>query len=282
MLTRDVKDIIGASTWYRINIPDKPAHQKLFNFLIDSNCRCKYVDAKLHLDNLEYLSETDLDSDTYYQYEKARIKSGFSINLKDFIQNKNYLIDKFLNITKSFVVYEDNVIDLKIDNYKKSIVTSVPSYTSISEIDELAGRQILDYGTRDLVDINEPFDLSKTCNFYFNKYLYAPHNDLCKTYYNSYGEIVEISPREYFDICLNRCYLKINSPTLEQLIKSRTYGITYYEKVLIEDKKTFPIPFIDMRSNQYYGQEGLHRMLALANLTSWNKKFPVLVVKKSH
>ncbi len=91
---------------------------------------------------------------------------------------------------------------------------------------------------------------------------------------NKKGEIVQMSPREYFDICARRF-----NTTVEKLKDQRNAFPEYIDKltqVIIKKNERFPMCFIDYTNPG--SQEGLHRMLVAANLFGWDALFPVLIV----
>ena len=91
---------------------------------------------------------------------------------------------------------------------------------------------------------------------------------------NLKGEIVMMSPKEYFD----ECATKIFNTDVNKLINSRKVdkdATDYISKLITEHKRRVFMPWINYAQQ---GQEGLHRMYVAAQLFGWDHKFPVLSV----
>lgn len=92
---------------------------------------------------------------------------------------------------------------------------------------------------------------------------------------NLKGEIVMMSPNEYYKDCAT----KVFSTTVSSLKKQRAVypegEIPELIDVIVVQKKKFPLPYINYAQQS---QEGLHRMYALGELFGWDEKFPVLAV----
>lgn len=97
---------------------------------------------------------------------------------------------------------------------------------------------------------------------------------------NLTGEIVMMSPNEYFQECADRIFT--NGHTVEDLKHQREAStekgggrtIDKYKDMMANGTK------FDMCMLNYaqHSQEGLHRMYAAGELLGWDTKFPVLVV----
>ena len=100
-------------------------------------------------------------------------------------------------------------------------------------------------------------------------------NEYMKTHENKIGEIVNMSPTEYYEEVGKVLGI---SPT--SLKMQRGYNQNYIKElqdVITVQKRKFPMPFISYVDKE---QEGLHRMYALGELFGWDEKFPVLVIKQ--
>lgn len=147
------------------------------------------------------------------------------------------------------------------------------NFTMYRMIDRL--EEDYDYGTGP-VKGDDIFDTRTLGGFSFIAQAIPGNRDeeYMKTAKNRVGKIVMMSPKEYYDICAKRFH---TSP--EELRRQRGYDRNYIEKlkeVITEKKVKFPMTFIDLTSEG--SQEGLHRMLAAAELFGWDHKFPVLIV----
>lgn len=115
------------------------------------------------------------------------------------------------------------------------------------------------------------FDTRNTNMSYYNDFLKPSEVEYYKKNKNRVGEIVQMSPKEYFEYCAKDVF---NVP-VDNLIKSRqdTFTPKYKEAMLNGD--VFPMCVLNVADSS---QEGLHRMLAAAELFGWDVKYPVLVV----
>ena len=115
------------------------------------------------------------------------------------------------------------------------------------------------------------FDTRNTNMSYYNDFLKPSEVEYYRKNKNRVGEIVQMSPKEYFEYCANDIF---NVP-VNNLIKSRQDMLTpkYKEDMLKGD--VFPMCVLNLADSS---QEGLHRMLAAAELFGWDVKYPVLVV----
>lgn len=134
----------------------------------------------------------------------------------------------------------------------------------------LNGTEFFDYGTEE-VNKNELFDTHKTGMSFYDDLIGDPEY-MCKNK-NLTSKIVYMTPTEYFEECGK--IFGNNAEKQIQQTKADKNTIEYLTKVITESKRKFPLPFFDYANN---GQEGRHRMYTAALLTSWNTKFPVLIV----
>ena len=96
-----------------------------------------------------------------------------------------------------------------------------------------------------------------------------------QTQKNRTGEIVLMSPNEYFQECADKIFSGRTS--VEGLLNSRRYDKSSnanYEKAMRSGAK-FPLCYLNYADHQ---QEGLHRMMIAGDIYGWDTKFPVLVV----
>lgn len=92
---------------------------------------------------------------------------------------------------------------------------------------------------------------------------------------NRTGEIVMMSPTEYFNECVDNVFS--GHTTFEGLLNSRRYDKNLnsnYADAMRKGAK-FPLCYINYADKQ---QEGLHRMMTAGDIYGWDTKFPVLVV----
>ena len=132
------------------------------------------------------------------------------------------------------------------------------------------GTEFFDYGTEEVSD-SDLFDTHKTGMSFYDDLLDDP--EYMRKNKNLTSKIVYLSPKEYFEEC-GKIFGNNATKQIEQT-KRDTSTINYLKQVILTAKNKFPLPFLDYANN---GQEGRHRMYTAAELTSWDTKFPVLVV----
>ena len=97
---------------------------------------------------------------------------------------------------------------------------------------------------------------------------------------NRTGEIVMLSPNEYFRECSQYGfdhYVSVDDLKLQRRASKVENGDSKVEtfKDLMQNGTKFDMCYINKADNK---QEGLHRMMAAGDLYGWNTKFPVLVI----
>ena len=115
---------------------------------------------------------------------------------------------------------------------------------------------------------------------YYNNFLNA--NDLAymRKTKNRNGEIIMMTPNEYFKACANTIFGgKYSVADLKRQRECSRFkdGKAFIDKY-VEDMKSgdkFPLCFLNYAD---HSQEGLHRMYAAGEAFGWDTKFPVLVV----
>ena len=126
---------------------------------------------------------------------------------------------------------------------------------------------------RAAVSPDRVFDIGDTKVSFYNEFLTADGLEYMQKNKNRTGEIVYMSPDEYFRECATKVF-GISQKELEAQRSANTDTIIKY----ISDMKSgdvFPLCYINYADKQ---QEGLHRMMAAGDAFGWNTKFPVLVV----
>lgn len=116
------------------------------------------------------------------------------------------------------------------------------------------------------------FDTSTTNISYYDNFLNQKDLEYMRKNKNRDGEIVMMTPDEYFEYASEIFQHRSSS---SDLVKQRS---DKYTEQYIEDMKNgdkFPLPYLNFADP---GQEGLHRMLAAKRAFGPNVKYPVLVV----
>ena len=130
-----------------------------------------------------------------------------------------------------------------------------------------------DYNTQDISN-DSYIDVTKQEMSYYQDYLDNPKK--ANEYHKTTSQIVEMSPKEYFEECA-----KIFDSTFEKQytqIKNDTETVDYLKDVILKQNKKFPIPILNYAENT---QDGRHRMFVLGELFGWDKEFPILVINET-
>jgi len=136
-------------------------------------------------------------------------------------------------------------------------------------------KQFYDYGTGTVSGSNI-FDTSTTGTSFYNDFLDGGDKEYLRKKYNLSGEIVQMTPQEYYDECAKHCF---NTSAEKLKVERGEYDrniINHLKEVILTYKRKFPLTYINYAERQ---QEGLHRMLTAAELFGWDTKHPVLIVR---
>jgi hypothetical protein len=134
-----------------------------------------------------------------------------------------------------------------------------------------------DFGTQPITNPKDIIDTTKTGFSNMDNYLDKSGAEYMINKYNRKGEIVLMSPNEYFEECANHAWVN-STNTANSLKRSRrvdTDVLSDIKTVLTHFKRKLCLPYIDYASP---GQEGLHRMMVIGDMYGWDFKVPVLVV----
>ena len=132
------------------------------------------------------------------------------------------------------------------------------------------------------IDTN-PFDTTNTDTSFYNNFLNPEGLKYMQEEKNLTGQVVMMSPKEYFQKCSDVIFYGQQNSSFEDLKRQRELSheldgkstIEQYKEDMLKGDK-FPLCYLDYSDR---GQEGLHRMYAARKAFGWNTKFPVLVVK---
>ena len=128
-----------------------------------------------------------------------------------------------------------------------------------------------------------PFDVTSTDTSYYDRFLHPDKLQYMQEEKNETGEVVYMTPNEYFYECSNSIFKGAENSSVDQLKRQRTLSreedgsrtVDKYEEDMLKGDK-FPLCYLDYAT---HNQEGLHRMYAAGQAFGWDKKFPVLVVR---
>ena len=136
-------------------------------------------------------------------------------------------------------------------------------------------KKYYDYGTATYENNGDVIDVHHTGISFYDQFLTTRDIDYLRDKKNLQGTIVMMSPQKYYEECATNIF----GCSVEKLKKGRgEYDRPIIDKlhsVLNVYKKKLCMPMINYADR---GQEGLHRMLAIAELFGWDHKVPVLVV----
>lgn len=121
---------------------------------------------------------------------------------------------------------------------------------------------------------NGVFDVNDTKVSFYNEFLTDEGLKYMQSSKNRTGEIVYMSPNDYFKSCAEDIF-HIPQEQLEES-RSANMGTIIEYGTAMKRGDTFPLPYINYADNT---QEGLHRMMAAGDTFGWNTKFPVLIVE---
>ena len=134
-----------------------------------------------------------------------------------------------------------------------------------------------DYGTSN-VSGSDIFDTRTTGISFYNQFLDAKDSEYLREKKNLVGEIIHMSPNEYYDACSKHGWDHFVSPSsLKSQRAADKNVIEHLKQVITVYKKKFPMAFVNYADP---AQEGLHRMYVAGELFGWDSpKHPVLVVR---
>lgn len=121
----------------------------------------------------------------------------------------------------------------------------------------------------------EIFDLHQTGTSYYNDFLTKDGNEYMKKNKGLKGEIVQMSPNEYFKGCAK--IFRTSVEDQKRVIMNDTQTMQDLEEIASRFGKRFCLPYLNFAHS---GQEGRHRMAYAGEKFGWDEKFPVLVVTK--
>lgn len=140
-----------------------------------------------------------------------------------------------------------------------------------------AEEKFYDYKTSEISG-NDIFDKTTTGVSFYNQFLGTRDLEYLKNKKNLVGEIVYMSPEEYYQECGAHAFgHKVSAESLKSQRAADKKTLEHLKQVLTIYKKRFPMPFINYAEK---GQEGLHRMFVAGEMFGWDSpKHPVLCIR---
>lgn len=136
-------------------------------------------------------------------------------------------------------------------------------------------RDIRDYGTG-VAEGTDTFTKVTGTSFYDNL---ITKPDYMREHENMVGEIKYMTPLEYYKECSDIFSNDKHFVSVEDLKRQRSHDSRIIDEltdIVSKYHTKLYMPYLNYAEKQ---QEGLHRMLAMANLFGWsNEKFPVLII----
>ena len=120
---------------------------------------------------------------------------------------------------------------------------------------------------------NCPFQRS-TGTSYYDNFLNNKDLEYMQKSKNRDGEIVMMSPNEYYKECAKNVFENSSVARLKAQRNADSDLIRQYQADMKRGDK-FPLCYINYADS---AQEGLHRMMAAGDVYGWDTKFPVLIV----
>lgn len=142
--------------------------------------------------------------------------------------------------------------------------------------DKYTGKDMYDYHTGRVTSKDNIFDTSTTGMSKYNDLIPGSSEaEYYKNKKNLIGKIEYLTPQQYYDYCAKYVFTNSSSDDLKNQRKADKKSIETIDTVLRNDVQ-LPMTVINIAEKQ---QEGLHRMLYLAEIYGWNDiRFPVLIV----
>lgn len=134
----------------------------------------------------------------------------------------------------------------------------------------LLEKDFRDYGTGKVSGDNI-FDTRCHVPFYDDL---LTHPDQMANKYNLKGEIIKMTPEEYYQECADKIF-NIPVDSLKRGRRHNEIGLNNIRDVIVNHKTRVFLPYINYAEKE---QEGLHRMMVAAELFGWDHPFPVLKV----
>ena len=137
--------------------------------------------------------------------------------------------------------------------------------------DKRITEEFTDYGTG---EINGTDIFANTTGISFYDNLLNKPQEMIK-HYNLVGEIVYMTPKQYVEECVNKIFTNTSFDNVVRQRQHDKYSNDEIKEVIDNGVRLF-MSFINYAEK---GQEGLHRMIIMAEMFGWNDvKFPVLAV----
>ena len=142
----------------------------------------------------------------------------------------------------------------------------------------MSEQKFYDYKTAPVTG-TQVVDLHRTGMSFYDDFLNGDTTTLnyLKNEKNLVGQVEIMSPAKYFQACSDYGFINTH-PSVTELVRQRRQDLTtlqHLKDVLLVYKRRFPMPVLNKAES---AQEGLHRMLVIADLYGWDHEVPVLVV----
>ena len=138
-------------------------------------------------------------------------------------------------------------------------------------------KEFFDYGTSTATH-TDIIDDTKTGISYYQNFLNSKDANYMQKEHNLKGEIVMMSPNEYYSECSKYAWpgrvIPVEKLKLERQRDKDT--LQHLKDVVQVHKRKLCMPMINYADP---GQEGLHRMMVVGELLGWDHKVPVLTVR---
>lgn len=131
---------------------------------------------------------------------------------------------------------------------------------------------IVDFGTGKILVSGDIFD-SKTHVPFYDQLFSNPKYMADK--YNLKGEIVMMSPTQYYKDCADKIFDNSSVESLKASRRASKQVLNNIRDIIFKYRTKVFLPYINYAEKK---QEGLHRMMVAGDEFGWDTKFPVLVI----
>jgi len=288
-----LRDLTRLKGWIRLNGGSNAVEERCYAVLTDwnegrpTNTQLYVLEDFINMaydNNREYViiffGEGGIDSKTFYfnqympedimrivkrYYTSGRIYEGLKKKrLKEVYPNKGEskkdFISRFMSVTKK-----------EYPDIKQRLAIANSYWDRRDKVNEAYEEPPTDYGTGKVVG-KDIFDRKTHISFY-DELLTNPEYMAKKE--NLKGEIVMMSPNEYYRECATKIFRNTTVDSLKEQRRWNEKTLEYLTKLVTQYKRRMFMPYISYAER---GQEGLHRMMVAGDLFGWDEKFPVLVI----
>ena len=237
-------------------------------------------------------SVAGVTSIAYITLPRKALTSSQYQSIEEWLYLLQSLNHKIVRVSLSSYLDDGDEVTYSFEEYlPEDIVKKIKRYYSSGKLYEAklnnkddmmegyldAEQKFWDYGTAEITP-GEPIDRTKTGISYYDSFLNSKDAEYMREEENRVGEVVMMSPEEYYQECGNYAWgsRKVSADELKRQRGANKTTLEKLKQVLTVWKKKLCMPMINYADP---GQEGLHRMYVIGELYGWDFKVPVLTVR---